>query len=251
MAGKDSYGKEDLYISLRDSLNNWSRPVNLGPSINTEGYEIGPFLSSDMKRLYFSSEGHGGYGSADIFVSERPYDNWTIWTQPKNLGKVINSEKFDSYFSIYGDTISFFSSNRDSDQADVYSSLVTKKVDTIQYLKDDLTYLSESEVAKLAGTGFRNTLSFTEGQLELTQIHKNQLTAAGKVMAKRHDLFIRLEVRNKPGSKRLEENQRRLLNALGFLKTVGVEGSRVTFGSENDSGLSDDVSTWVVVRFYH
>lgn len=121
----DSQGKEDLYVSLKDSLEHWSEPLNLGTTINTPGFEISPFLSEDGKRLYFSSDGHQGYGDADIFVAERLYNNWTLWTRPKNLGSKINSEKFDAYFSIYGDTICYFSSNQASNFSDIYSSRVS------------------------------------------------------------------------------------------------------------------------------
>ncbi|MEI9917761.1 MAG: hypothetical protein WDO14_03045 [Bacteroidota bacterium] len=249
MSGKDSYGKEDLYVSVRDSTNNWSKPVNLGPTINSEGFEMSPFLSEDMNRLYFSSDGHGGYGNADIFVAQRLYNNWTVWSQPRNLGSSINSDKFDSYFSIYGDTISFFSSNRESGQADIYSAKVTRKVDSILYRNDELTYLPDKDVAKLAGGSFKNIMAFKGANIELTQEHKNQLTAASKIMTRQQNLYLRLDVKIEPGSRTLEENQKRLLNALRFLKTLGVEGSRVTFGSENDDGADGD-STLITIRFY-
>lgn len=121
----DSQGKEDLYVSTKDSLEHWSEPLNLGSTINTPGFEISPFLSEDGKRLYFASDGHQGYGDADIFVAERLYNNWTLWTRPKNLGPKINSEKFDAYFSIYGDTTCYFSSNQASNFSDIYSSRVS------------------------------------------------------------------------------------------------------------------------------
>lgn len=62
----DSQGKEDLYVSLKDSLDHWGEPLNLGSTINTPEFEISPFLSEDGKRLYFASNGHQGYGDADI-----------------------------------------------------------------------------------------------------------------------------------------------------------------------------------------
>ncbi|MBL7877522.1 MAG: PD40 domain-containing protein, partial [Cyclobacteriaceae bacterium] len=67
MKGADSFGEEDLYVSLKDSSGKWTEPKNLGPTLNTKGFEISPFLSSDKKRLFFSSNGHGGFGDADVF----------------------------------------------------------------------------------------------------------------------------------------------------------------------------------------
>ncbi|HPM32659.1 MAG TPA: hypothetical protein PLJ60_20160, partial [Chryseolinea sp.] len=76
MKGKDSIGEEDIYVTTKDSSGKWSKPKNLGPTINTFGFEISPFLSKDKKRLYFSSNGHPGMGDADVFVSERLYGSW-------------------------------------------------------------------------------------------------------------------------------------------------------------------------------
>ncbi len=122
MRGKDTKGEEDLYVSIKESTGGWSKPKNLGPTINTKGFEISPFLSDDKKHLYFSSNGHQGMGDADIFVSERLYGSWEAWSVPQNLGKTINSEKFDAYFSTYGDSVCFFTSNRAGTSADIYAS---------------------------------------------------------------------------------------------------------------------------------
>lgn len=123
----EQQGEEDLYVSTRDSLGSWSAPLHLGPTINTEGFEISPFLSADKTKLYFASNGHDGLGDADIYVSTRLYGSWTVWTKPVNLGPSINSEKFDAYYATYGDSVSFFASNRDSDFADIYQVAIRQK----------------------------------------------------------------------------------------------------------------------------
>lgn len=130
MKGKDSRGEEDLYYSVRNASGEWSRARNLGPAINTSGYELSPFLSADKKRLYFSSNGHpGGFGDADVYFSERLYNSWETWSVPRNLGSRINSKGFDAYFSIY-DSLAFFSSNRDSKFSDIYRVSVRNRVDS-------------------------------------------------------------------------------------------------------------------------
>ncbi len=53
--------EEDLYVSLKNGAGEWSEPKNLGATINTEGFEISPYLSS-LDKLYFSSSGHPGQG---------------------------------------------------------------------------------------------------------------------------------------------------------------------------------------------
>lgn len=139
MEGQDSYGEEDIYISLKDKSNQWSQPHNLGATVNSSGFEISPFLSSDKKYLFFSSNGHPGFGDADIFVSERLYDSWDIWSVPKNLGPVVNSVKFDAYFTIALDSTVYFTSNRSSNFADIYkTSFFLQKKDESQARIDSL-----------------------------------------------------------------------------------------------------------------
>lgn len=92
-------GEADLYVSeLTDE--GWTKPVNLGSSINTSGDERTPFIAADGKTLYFSSDGLFGFGSYDLFVSKRLDDSWTKWSKPVNMGKYINTLGGDTYFSI-------------------------------------------------------------------------------------------------------------------------------------------------------
>lgn len=121
MAGKDSQGMEDLYACIRDSWGRWSRPLNLGPAINTAGYEISPFLTADKKGLFFSSNGRPDSQSADIYFSERLDNSWQNWSEPVRLPEGVNSEHFDAYFSLYQDE-AFFVSARDSSFTDIYTA---------------------------------------------------------------------------------------------------------------------------------
>lgn len=98
----ESYGVEDLYLSKRISDYKYGKPINLGQIINTPGAEFAPFLASDNKTLYFSSQGHPGFGNADIFVTKRLDDTWQNWSEPKNLGPYINSDAWDAYFVLDG-----------------------------------------------------------------------------------------------------------------------------------------------------
>lgn len=96
----ETYGSLDLYISFRTSENEYSEPINLGKNINTHGAEFSPFLAADNKTLYFSSYGHPGYGSADVFISRRLDDTWQNWTVPENLGPEVNTKGWEAYFSL-------------------------------------------------------------------------------------------------------------------------------------------------------
>lgn len=97
---KSTFGKRDLYVSFLDKDSTWSEPKNLGGMINTADEEFTPFIAADNKTIYFSSGGHPGYGNNDIFYAKRLDDSWTRWTEPINLGPIINSPQWDGYFTI-------------------------------------------------------------------------------------------------------------------------------------------------------
>lgn len=81
----------DLFIRYRQNDGQWGPPINLGTTINTPFEDRSPFLHPDMRTLYFSSRGHGGLGSLDVYKTTRIGDSWTEWTKPVNLGKEINT----------------------------------------------------------------------------------------------------------------------------------------------------------------
>lgn len=109
---KGGYGGKDIYRITRMPDNTWSRPMNLGPTINTPYDEESPFIHPDGITLYFSSQGHKNIGGYDIFYSVK--DENGNWSAPENMGIPINSVMDDLYFitTFDGKNI-YFSSNRD------------------------------------------------------------------------------------------------------------------------------------------
>ncbi|MFO0477885.1 MAG: OmpA family protein [Bacteroidota bacterium] len=104
------YGGIDIYITQRDVITGeWSIPKNAGPKINTRGDEKTPFIHSDSKTLYFSSNGHFGFGGYDLFYCRKNENNQ--WLDPENIGTPINTEADDTGFfvSSNGKTAYFFS----------------------------------------------------------------------------------------------------------------------------------------------
>jgi outer membrane protein OmpA-like peptidoglycan-associated protein len=97
---KDSNGDKDLYVSFLKGNNIWSKPINMGRTVNTAENESSPFIGADSKTLYFSTPGFAGYGDSDIFMSRRLDSTWTNWSEPENLGNLINTAKWDGYFTI-------------------------------------------------------------------------------------------------------------------------------------------------------
>lgn len=89
------FGNLDIYTCEKLPNGSWSNPVNLGPTINTEGFEDSPYIHIDGKTLYFSSDGHLGLGGYDVFRSERSADQWQ---QPINMGYPINTPDDNFHF---------------------------------------------------------------------------------------------------------------------------------------------------------
>ncbi len=94
---EDNLGGHDIYKSTLDAKGKWTKPVNLGPTINTQYEEQGCFIHPDGKTLYFSSQGHKTMGGYDIFKSV--YDAKTgKWSEPENIGYPVNSPDDDIDF---------------------------------------------------------------------------------------------------------------------------------------------------------
>jgi hypothetical protein len=91
------YGLQDLWVTSRATPDDpWNVPVNLGSTINGSFRDFGPSISSYGLELYFASNRPGGYGSYDIWVSTRTTTN-DPWTEPTNLGPVVNSSAGETY----------------------------------------------------------------------------------------------------------------------------------------------------------
>ncbi|MBQ5957969.1 MAG: OmpA family protein [Bacteroidales bacterium] len=86
---KGGFGGKDIWVSTRNTTSEpFGRPFNLGENINTAGDEVFPFLRNDTT-LYFSSDGHGGMGGLDVFVTT--IDTAGNWGKPVNLKYPMNS----------------------------------------------------------------------------------------------------------------------------------------------------------------
>ncbi|UCH13350.1 MAG: PD40 domain-containing protein [Bacteroidales bacterium] len=84
-------GQLDIWVTFKDEENNWTKPVNLGDTINTRQHEMSPFIHFDNQTLYFASEGYPGLGGFDLYVSRK--DSTEYWTKPENLGYPINTSQ--------------------------------------------------------------------------------------------------------------------------------------------------------------
>ncbi|MBR7154069.1 MAG: OmpA family protein [Paludibacteraceae bacterium] len=105
-------GGKDIWMAELDG-SEWVNPQPLGKSINTSADEMYPYVHADGT-LYFSSNGHPGYGGLDIYKAERDTTNkdsvvWVLY----NMGAPFNGAGDDFGITFAGNTQDgFFSSNR-------------------------------------------------------------------------------------------------------------------------------------------
>lgn len=100
------YGGMDIYVCKKEG-GNWSKPLNLGEGVNTSENEVFPYFRKGV--LYFSSEGHSGYGGLDVFVAKET----EMWRNAENLKAPLNSSKDDFGIFYTDDENGYFSSDRE------------------------------------------------------------------------------------------------------------------------------------------
>ena len=112
--GRKGYGSCDLFYSQNDG-ENWSKPVNLGPKINSRHWETQPSFSSDGRTLYFIrgltyNRQRRSPNNQDIYVTTILEDG--SWSNPTKLPSNINTSYREESVQIHpdGKTL-YFSSN--------------------------------------------------------------------------------------------------------------------------------------------
>ena len=105
------FGGADLYVSYRQPNGKWGPAENMGPSINTAGDELAPFIHADNQTLYYTSDGLPGYGNADLYVTRKKNDG--EWGIPENLGYPINTIENEGSLAVSADGLTaYYSSDR-------------------------------------------------------------------------------------------------------------------------------------------
>lgn len=129
-------GESDIYVSDITS-EGFTTPVNLGSKVNSSGAEDRPFIHPDGQTLYFSSDGHPGYGGKDLFMSR--YENGE-WQTPINLGSEINSigDEISIFINTLGSKAYIAKENNENNRSDF--DLYTFKMPK-EYRPKSVTYI--------------------------------------------------------------------------------------------------------------
>ena len=174
---KGGFGGKDIWISTRKSTSEpFGRPFNLGENINTAGDEVFPFLRNDTT-LYFSSDGHGGMGGLDIFMST--IDTAGNWGKPVNLKSPMNSTGDDFAICFHPtQEKGFMASNRGNTRGDdniyyfeepqihfTFSGTV-KDENTLQYVSNaSVRFVGSDGSVMSTRTNDKGYFNFSESQV--------------------------------------------------------------------------------------
>jgi OmpA-OmpF porin, OOP family len=111
----DNSKVNDIFISFLRKDSVWSKPRKITGPISTKQYnEMSPFLASDNRTLYFSSDRPGGKGDHDIWFSRRLKNSWVKWSEPIPLDSPINTAGYEAFYSVDAKGEIAYITNQDS-----------------------------------------------------------------------------------------------------------------------------------------
>ena len=242
---KDGYGGMDIWRSTLVE-GRWSKPVNMGPGINTKGDEKSPFISFDNQTLYFSSNGHVGMGGMDLFMCRRTGDS--TWSEPQNLGYPINTRGDESSLIVSPDgRTAIFSSDQFGGQGglDLYSFALPEQVQS-----EPVVYKEEiTEVAPELEVGESITLKnvfFQTGKYTLLDISIVELDKVVEMMQHHPTLRIELgghtdNVGNAAANQKLSEQRAKAV--YDYLVQHGIAAGRLSYKGYGQTQPVADNST--------
>lgn len=261
----DSQGKLDLYVAFRDPDGKHqyagTESINLGPIINSFGNETSPFLAYDGQTLYFSSDGHNGYGGLDIFMSKRLDRTWTNWSKPENLGPGINTPYDDSYFGFTpNNRFAYYSRGLSPSNSDIYrvdmTYLFKANPIPIDQLKDgdNPTYVGQTKVVNQV---------FSGESKEINNASTTDLDYVAKYMVKYKNMVVLVGAHSPKHSNRVQSQQLSTARAniiIDYLVKNGVDKARLSSygyghdivssaGSSASSNSAIDIASSVEFRY--
>lgn len=268
----------DLWVSVYiKETGAYTSPTRIG--ISTEDAdEISPYIATDDKTLFFSSNREGGLGSYDIWMSKRLDDTWQNWTAPVNIGAPFNTKKWDAYFSV-GDSgkIGYVSTNHKHSLPSslgggdiAYDTLVAafrpetrlpmqEAIAIIATTSPDTVYIYDTNyVDKIIPCDPLDTLS--EAGLQ-TEMNKGKILFDFSSATLRSDAYRKLDVIAKllektpgmkielgghsdaigTGKRNLSQSQERAESAKNYLVAKGISPTRILAkGYANQNPIADN-----------
>ena len=104
-----AYSNDYNVYSSKSINGQFQTPVKLSNAINSDYYEADVFVAPDESYLIFSADKPGGYGNGDLYISFHNANG--TWTDAKNIGNEINSERSEYCPFVTADGKYFFYTN--------------------------------------------------------------------------------------------------------------------------------------------
>lgn len=124
----DGLGNCDLYAATLKADSTWGDVKNLGPNINSAGWDSHPSLTHGGDTLFFASNRAGSFGLSDIYYAVK--DSKGMWAKALNAGPIVNTAKSEvSPFYHHKFNVLYFSSNGNPlnfGEFDIYKSYQIK-----------------------------------------------------------------------------------------------------------------------------
>ncbi len=125
---RDGYGSCDIYASFYQGEGIWSRPVNLGDSVNSRVWDSQPSISSDGQTLYFV-RGRNSFDKDINIYHARLRSDGTFGRARPIPGKVNTSGQETSPFIHFDNQSLYFSSNGHPGMGDLDFFVSKKQAD--------------------------------------------------------------------------------------------------------------------------
>ncbi len=139
---KGGIGGYDLWYSRKGEDGTWGKATNVGKPVNTPFDEIAPFIHASNQNLYYASNGLPGFGSYDIYVSERTLGHFPsppekvsaigrtdeVWSTPRNMGAPLNDFQDQYSLAVTSDgQWAYYSKEEGRNRSKIYATPIPKE----------------------------------------------------------------------------------------------------------------------------
>jgi outer membrane protein OmpA-like peptidoglycan-associated protein len=138
---KGGIGGYDLWYSRKGEDGTWGKAINVGKPVNTPFDEIAPFIHVSNQNLYYASNGLPGFGSYDIYVSEKTLGHFPshsekvsaigrtdeVWSTPRNMGAPLNDFQDQYSLAVTSDgQWAYYSKEEGRNRSKIYTTPIPK-----------------------------------------------------------------------------------------------------------------------------